>query len=120
MKSLYDSALSGISKLMSYQIDGYNEAKEAAVSSLTEEKEARLEVINAQKEQLEAEKDLIDEQIKQKQKIIDQIQDEIDAMKEARAERQRQLDLQKAQYELERMQHQRTMLVNYMPDAIVI
>ena len=110
MKSLYESALSGISKLLSNQIDGYSEAKEAAVSSLTEEKEARLEVINAQKEQLEAEQDLIDEQIKEKQKIIDQIQDEIDAMKEAREERQRQLDLQKAQYEIERMMHQRTIL----------
>lgn len=110
MKSLYDSALSGISKLMSSQIDGYNDAKEAAVSSLTEEKEARLAVIDAQKEQLEAEQDLIDEQIKEKQKIIDGIQKEIDAMKEAREERQRQLDLQKAQYELERMMHQRTIL----------
>lgn len=110
MKSLYDSALSGISKLMSNQIDGYNDAKEAAVSSLTEEKEARLAVIDAQKEQLEAEQDLIDEQIKEKQKIIDGIQKEIDAMKEAREERQRQLDLQKAQYELERMMHQRAIL----------
>ncbi len=110
MKSLYDSALSGISKLMSSQIDGYNDAKEAAVSSLTEEKEARLAVIDAQKEQLEAEQDLIDEQIKEKQKIIDGIQKEIDAMKEAREERQRQLDLQKVQYEFERMMHQRTIL----------
>ena len=119
-KSLYESALSGISKLLSRQIDGYNDAKDAAVSSLNEEKESRLEVIDAQKEQLEAEKDLIDEQIKQKQETIDQIQDEIQKMKDANDERKRQLDLQKAQYELERMQHQRTMLVNYMPGTIVI
>ena len=110
MKSLYDSALSGISKLMSNQIDGYNEAKEAAVSALEEERDARLEVIDVQKEQLEAEQDLIDKRIEQKQEIIDSIQKEIDAMKEAREERQRQLDLQKAQYELERMQNQRTIL----------
>lgn len=109
-KSLYESALSGISKLLRNQIDGYNDAKDAAVATLTDEKEARLAVIDAQKEQLEAQKDLIDEQIDAKQKLIDDIQDEIDAMKEANDERQRQLDLQKAQYELERMQHQRTIL----------
>ncbi len=109
-KSLYESALSGISTLLGNQIDGYNDAKDAAISSLTQEKDARLEVIDAQKEQLEAQKDLIDEQIEAKQKLIDDIQNEIDAMKEANSERQRQLDLQKAQYELERMQHQRTIL----------
>lgn len=110
MKSLYDSALSGISTLFDRQIDGYSEAKSAAVDSLTAEKEARLAVIDAQKEQLQAQIDLIDEQIKHKQDIIDGIQKEIDAMKEANAERKRQIDLQKAQYELERMQHQRTIL----------
>ena len=109
-KSLYESALSGISTLLGNQIDGYKDAKDAAVSSLTQEKDARLEVIDAQKEQLEAQKDLIDEQIEAQQKLIDDIQNEIDAMKEANSERQRQLDLQKAQYELERMQHQRTIL----------
>lgn len=108
MKSLYDSALSGITKLMSHQIDGYNEAKDAAVSSLEAEKEARLEVIETQKEQLEAEQDLIDKQIEAKQDIIDSIQKEIDAMKAAREERQRQLDLQKALYDLESLKHQRT------------
>lgn len=109
-KSLYESALSGISTLLGNQIDGYKDAKDAAVSSLTDEKDARLEVIDVQKEQLEAQKDLIDEQIEAKQKLIDDIQNEINAMKEANSERQRQLDLQKAQYELERMQHQRTIL----------
>ena len=108
MKSLYDSALSGITKLMSHQIDGYNEAKDAAVSSLEAEKEARLEVIETQKEQLEAEQDLIDKQIEAKQDIIDSIQKEIDAMKAAREERQRQLDLQKALYDLESLKHQHT------------
>ncbi len=110
MKSLYDSALSGVSKLMSHQIDGYTEAKESAVASLEAEKEARLEAIEVQKEQLEAEQDLIDERIDAKQELIDGIQKEIDAMKEARAERQRQIDLQKAQYNLESMKNQRTIL----------
>ena len=111
MKSLYDSALSGITKLMDNQIDGYNEAKDAAVSALEEERGARLEVIEAQKEQLQAQIDLIDEQIEAKQDVIDGIQDEIDAMNEANAERKRQLDLQKAQYELEKMNNQKTQLV---------
>ncbi len=110
MKSLYEIALSGITKLMSHQIDGYNEAKDAAVSSLEAERDARLEVIEVEKEQLEAEQDLIDKQVEAKQDIIDSIQKEIDAMKEAREERQRQIDLQKALYELERMKNQRTIL----------
>lgn len=108
MKSLYDSALSGITKLMSHQIDGYNEAKDAAVSSLEAERDARLEVIEVEKEQLEAEQDLIDKQIEAKQDIIDSIQKEIDAMREAREERQRQIDLQKALFDLESLKHQRT------------
>ncbi len=111
MKSLYDSALSGISKLMSHQIDGYNEAKDSAVSSLEAERDARLEVIDAQKKQLEAQIDLIDEQIEEKEKVIDSINKEIQAMKDARIERQKQLDLQRAQYELEKMMHMRTQFI---------
>ncbi len=104
MKSLYDSALSGISKLMDSKIDSYTESKEAAIESLEAEQQAAEEAYQSQI-------DAIDNMIAKKQEIIDSVQDEIDAMKEAREERQRQLDLQKAQYELERMQNQRTMLV---------
>ena len=104
MKSLYDSALSGISKLMDSKIDSYTESKEAAIESLEAEQQAAEDAYQAQI-------DAIDDMIAKKQEIIDSIQDEIDAMREAREERQRQIDLQKAQYELERMQNQRTMLV---------
>lgn len=121
MKSLYESALSGIIGIIDDQIDSYNEQKDAAVDALEEQKEtavdaleaerdARIEVIETQQKQLEQQIKLIDEQIDAKQKVIDSIQDEIDAMKEANAERKRELDLQKAQYELERMQNQRTIL----------
>ena len=85
------------------QKEALEEAKESAVEALEAERDARLEVIETQKAQLEEQIKLIDKQIKQKQ-------DEIDAINEAAEARKRELDLQKAQYELERMQNQRTIL----------
>lgn len=103
MYSLYNSALSGITKLIGKQIDKYSEEKEVAVSALEEERDARLAVIDAQKKQLQSQIDLIEKQIDEKQKEIDAINDAADA-------RKRELDLQKAQYELERARNQRTIL----------
>lgn len=120
MLDLYNSALSGISKLLGNKIDAVQKEKDATISALEEERDARLEVIEAQKEQLQAEIDLIDEQIDAKQEIIDGIQDEIDKMREANEERKRQQDLMLAQYNLQKMLSQRTKLVKYMPDTIVI
>ncbi len=126
-----DSVISGITSRIDDQISSVNEQKSAALESIDEQKEAleeakdaavdaleaerdaRLEVIEAEKEQLEGKIKLIDKQIESKQ-------DEIDAINEAAEARKRELDLQKAQYELERMQNQRTKLVDYMPDTIVI
>lgn len=88
------------------QIDLFEEQKDAAVEALEAEKEAA-------EEALEAEKELVQEKIDAKQA-------EIDAIKDAAKARKNELDLQKAQYELEQMQNQKTMLVNYMPDTIVI
>lgn len=85
------------------QKEAIESAKESAVEALEAERDARLEVIETQKAQLEEQIKLIDKQIKQKQ-------DEIDAINEAAEARKRELDLQKAQYELERMQNQRTIL----------
>ena len=116
-----DSVISGITGRIDDQISSINEqksaalesidaqkealeeAKDAAVEALEAERDARLEVIETQKKQLEEQIKLIDRQIKQKQ-------DEIDAINEAAEARKRELDLQKAQYELERMQNQRTIL----------
>ena len=95
------------------QIDALNEQKsalEAQKKALEEERDARIEVIEQQKKQLELAIKAIDKQIKQKEKVISGIQDEIKAMKDANEERKRQIDLQKALYDLERLQHQRTIL----------
>ena len=102
MESLYNSAISGITKLYDKRIDAINKAKEA----LEEEKEAQIKALETK--------------IDSKQEIIDGIQDEIDKMQEANDERKRQIELQKAQYNLERLQNQNTRLVKYMPDTIVI
>lgn len=88
------------------QIDLFEDQKDAAVDALEAEKEAA-------EEALEAEKELAQEKIDAKQA-------EIDAIEDAAKARKNELDLQKAQYDLERMQNQKTMLVNYMPDTIVI
>ena len=86
------------------------EARDAAVEALEEERDARIEVIEQQQKQLELAIKSIDKQIKQKEKVIKSINDEIKAMQDANAEKRRQIDLQKAMYELERLQHQRTIL----------
>lgn len=105
--------LSGLNNVINYigdtidkQIDLFEDQKDAAVEALETEKEAA-------EEALEAEKALVQEK-------IDAKQDEINKIEEAAKARKNEMDLQKAQYELERMQNQRTMLVNYVPDTIVI
>lgn len=101
-----NSVISYIGDVIGDQIDLFEEQKDAAVEALEAEKEAA-------EEALEAEKELVQEKIDAKQA-------EIDAIKDAAKARKNELDLQKAQYELEQMQNQKTMLVNYMPDTIVI
>ena len=51
---------------------------------------------------------------------IDAIGDEIDALEDANDERERAIDLQQKQWNLQKAMHQRTMLINYMSDTIVI
>ena len=104
MKSLYESAFSYITKQIDKRIDAVNSQKDAAVSALEAERDARLEAIEAQKEQYENEIESIEKQINAKEK-------EIKAMQDANAERKRAIDLQKAEYELQRMQNQRTSFV---------
>ncbi len=104
MKSLYESAFSYITKQIDKRIDAINDEKDAAISALEEQRDARLEEIEAKKEQYETEIEGIEEQIEAKEK-------EIKAMQDANEERRRSLDLQKAEYDLQRMQNQRTDLV---------
>lgn len=101
-----NSVINYIGDTIDRQIDLFEDQKDAAVDALEAEKEAA-------EEALEAEKELVQEKIDAKQA-------EIDAIKDARIERENEFNLQKAQYDLERMQNQKTMLVNYMPDTIVI
>ena len=104
MKSLYESAFSYITKQIDKRIDAVNSQKDAAVSALEAERDARLEAIEAQKEQYEHEIEGIEAQIEVKEK-------EIKAMQDANGERKRAIDLQKAEYELQRMQNQKTSFV---------
>ena len=126
-----EGVISGITGRIDDQISSINEQKSAALESidaqkeaLEEAKDAAVEALEAQRdaelEAIEAEKNAINEKIKALDKQIKQKQDEIDAINEAAEARKREIDLQKAQYELERMQNMRTKLVNYMPDTIVI
>lgn len=126
-----DNVISGITGRIDDQISSINEQKSAALDSIDAQKEAledaKDQALEAIEQERQARLDAIEEQrkqiensIKEKQKVIDGIQDEIKAMQDANEERKREIDLQKAKYELERMQNQRTKLVNYMPDTIVI
>ena len=91
-----NSAISYIGGVIGDQIDLFQEQKDAAVDALEAEKEAA-------EEALEAEKELVQEKIDAKQA-------EIDAIEDAAKARKNELDLQKAQYDLERVQNQKTML----------
>lgn len=110
MKSLYESALSGITSMLDKQIGAYENQKSTAVDSLEAERDARIEVLETQKEQYEEQISLIDKKIQAKEKIIDGINEEIDAIKNANEQRKREIDLEKSKYELERMMNQRTVL----------
>ncbi len=86
-----------ISDTIGDQIDVFEDQKDAAVDALEAQKEAA-------EEALEAEKALVQEKIDAKQA-------EIDAIEEAAEARKNEINLQKSQYDLERMQNQKTSLV---------
>lgn len=103
--------LSGLGDVLNYindiigdQIDLLGDQKDAAVDALNAEKEAAEAALQAQIDLVEAQIDAIEKQIEAKKK-------EIDKIKEAREERQREIDLQKKQFELLRMQNQKTSLI---------
>ena len=111
MKSLYDSALSGISTLLNKRISAANESKSAVIDSLNEEKEAAAEVYQVQIDAIEEQKDAIDDLIKQKQKQIDVLNEEIDKIEKAAETRKKNLDLQQQEYNLQRLLNQKTQAV---------
>lgn len=108
MKSLYESVFSHLTSQIDNRIDAINDEKDATVDSLNAQKEAAETAYQAQIDGIQAKIDALEEEKKANQKIIDGLQDEIDAINDAAKARQREIDLQKAQYNLERMMNQRT------------
>ena len=92
-----DNVLGYINDIIQDQIDLLGEQKDAAISALETEKEKAEEALEAEKELVQAK--------------IDGLQDEIDKIEEAREKRKADIALQKAQFELERMQNQKTDLI---------
>lgn len=103
--------LSGLGDVLNYindiigdQIDLLGDQKDAAVDALNAEKEAAEAALQAQIDLLEAQIEGIEAQIEAKEK-------EIEAIEEARKQRELDIAAQKAQYNLARMQSQRTRLI---------
>lgn len=115
MKDLYDNVFSYLSGQIDKQISKLNDQKSAATENLKSQKESAVNALKAEKEAavaaIEAQIDAIKEQQKQIQKKIDAYQDEIDAINDANEARERELTLQKALYDLDKLQNQRINLV---------
>lgn len=115
MKELYDNVFSYLSGQIDKQISKLNDQKSKATDNLKSQKESAVNALKAEKEAavaaIEAQIDAIKEQQKQIQKQIDAYQDEIDAINDANEARERELTLQKALYDLDKLQNQRTNLV---------
>ena len=106
--SKMSSIISYVSKLLGKKITSYGKQKDDAVKGLEAQKDAAKEALEAQKnaagEAAEAQKDAAQAQIDAKQA-------EIDKIKEAAEARKNEISLQKAQYDLARMQNQRATLI---------
>lgn len=118
MKSLYEQAFSYITSQIDKRISSLQDEKEAAtdaidaqikgideqIKAVNKERDAKLKAIEDEQKALKEQQKMLDKQIKAKQ-------DEIDAIQDAADERDRELTLAKAMYEMERMKNQRTRLV---------
>lgn len=110
-----ESVISGVTKALDRQISSINSEKSAALNAIDEQKEAIENAKESALEAIETERnarlDAIEEQISSKQKTIDGINDEIKLMRDANSEREKQLALERAKFELERQQNQKTKLI---------
>lgn len=110
-----ESVISGVTKALDRQISSINTEKSAALDAIDEQKEAIENAKESALEAIETERnarlDAIEEQISSKQKTIDGINDEIKLMRDANSEREKQLALERAKFELERQQNQKTKLI---------
>lgn len=129
MKSLYESVFSWIEGKLEKQIskiedqkskatDSLNKQKTAAVNALKAEKEAAVAAIEAQikelknqQKEIEKQIDAINDQIDAYNDQIDAINDEKDAIEDANEAREREIALQEALYNLDKLNSQRTNLV---------
>lgn len=111
MKSLYASAFSAATKTISKQIDAVEDQRDAAIDAIKDEQKARQDAIEQRQEQLELQKKNLELQIKSIDKEIDAKNDEIDKIREAREEREREIDVQKKQYALAQQKNNRTDLI---------
>ena len=94
IKKLYEEAASAATSFIDDQVDEYNELLEKTKKQYEEDQKAAEEAQKAK---------------------IDAKQDEIDALEKANQKRQEEIDLQKALYEMNRAENQRTKLVKYVP-----
>ena len=100
-------------ELLQDQLDILNETKEKLEDSISASSSIVQNQIDALTEQKEATEEYFDVQIKN-------IEEQKNALTKANEEIEHQLALEKAQYELERAQNQKTTRVKHMPIAIVI
>lgn len=106
-----DATLDALEKEKEATIERYEEERDSIIEAYEAERDAAIEAYEAEQEALDDQIEAYEDQQDALQDKIDAINDEIDAINEAAKARQRDIDLQKAQYELERMQNQRTQLV---------
>ena len=107
----YNSVISSITTLLDRKISSANKGKDAAIKALQEEQAAAEEAYQAQIDAIQEEIDALDDLIDAKNDEIDKLNDQIDVINEANAARDRSINLQKAEYELQRQMNQRTKLV---------
>ncbi len=101
MKELYDKVISGVISKIDKKINALKDQKSAAVDALKAEQKAAEAALEAEKKAIQTQIDGIEKEISAKQEQIDAINDEADA-------KQRAYDLDKAQYELDRLRNQKT------------
>ena len=114
----YNSVISGVTTLLDKRINKLNKNKDSIVKTLQEEQkaaeesiQARIDAIQDELDAIDDQKEALDEQIDGINEEIDKYNDMIDAINEANDARQREINLSKALYELQRAQNQRTKLV---------
>lgn len=102
-KSLYEDVIGYCVDLIQDRIDVIEDQKDAAVDSL----EAQQDALEKQKDAYQDIIDGIEDQIDALDDQKDAIQDQIDAIQDANDERERSIQLQKDEYELQRAMNQR-------------